>query len=325
MIRAGHPQCKNNGTEREATLSTWLSRGSACLALAIAACAGNALYAFGELGGSLQHWSSAIVAGALIIYMVVHGRGSYSAKLLLTFAVTVFLVGWSFETLSILTGFPFGNYHYTAVMAPFLGHVPVSVMPAYCVMGYVSWSMARILIGRFDGETDAVLRWRAPVVAAALMVVWDLSMDPLRATVEQRWVWLDGGNHLGVPLENYAGWALVTWVMFQSFALALPRDIEPARPVLRGEFPAYWLSVPLAYASFAFEYVLNPAVAGGAETTVLANSTELPIATIFREVAVLTASTMLPLALAAATIVYRRCLTAGGDRDAAVVTVDEDR
>lgn len=306
------------------TLAARPSPGSACLMLAITACAGNALYALGESGGPLKYWSPAFVAGALIGYMIVHGRGSYSGKLLLTFAVVVFLLGWSFETLSILTGFPFGNYHYTDLMAPFLGHVPVSVMPAYCVMGYVSWSMARILIGRFDGETDMMLRIVAPLIAASLMVVWDLSMDPLRATVERRWVWLEGGSHLGVPLNNYVGWALVTWTMFQSFALALPRNVEPARPVRRGEQVAYWQSVPLAYASFAVEYLLNPAVASDSEASVLANGTEMPVITIFREVALVAASTMLPLALVAMALVYRRFMAATGSKATAAVPIEED-
>lgn len=287
------------------------SRGPACLALATMAGAGNALYALGEPGGALKYWSPAIVAGAMIAYMVVHGRGSYPGRLLLAFAITVFLVGWSFETLSILTGFPFGNYHYTALMEPFIGHVPVFVMPAYCVMGYVSWSMARILVGRVDGGTDAVLRWRAPVAAAVLMVVWDLSMDPLRATVEGRWVWLDGGAHLGVPLENYVGWALVTWVMFQSFALSLPHRVTagPARPA---EGLGYWLSVPLAYASFAAEYLLNPLLAGDGQASVPVNGVETPVATVFGDVALITASTMIPIAVLAAVRVWRGHLSVAG-------------
>ena len=300
------------------------ARGSLCVALALAACAGNAVYAFGGPGGAIKYWSPAIVASALIGFTIVHGRGSYSGRILLTFAVTVFLVGWSFETLSVLTGFPFGNYHYTPPMAPFLGHVPVFVMPAYCVMGYVSWSMARIFLSRTNGETDALLRWGAPIVAAALMVVWDLSMDPLRATVEQRWIWLDGGGHLGVPFENYVGWALVTWVMFQSFAVLLPRRTPVDAPRPAGTL-GYWLSVPLAYASFATEYLLNPFFAGDTAAAVLVNGAPTPVADIFGQVAIISAATMVPLALLAAVLTWRSWHAAADAPAAAVLAKQEQR
>jgi len=253
----------------------------------------------------IKQWSPALVAGALTGFMIVHGRRTYGGGPLLTFAVTAFAVGWVFESLSILTGFPFGNYHYTELMAPFLGHVPVSVMPAYCLMGYAAWSMARILLGTPEGEIERSLRWAGPPLAALLMVVWDVSMDPLRATVEQRWVWRGGGAHFGVPLENYLGWAFVTWIMFQAFALALPRRVPAAVATEPGSVLSCRLSVPLAYASFAAEYLLNPIVAVRGDVMVLVNGTAMPLQRLYGNVAVLAASTMVPLALLAAVLVWR--------------------
>ncbi|PSM16886.1 MULTISPECIES: carotenoid biosynthesis protein [Nitratireductor] len=270
-----------------------------CLVLAFAAWAGNAFYAAGVPGGELKYWSPALVAGAMIAFFVVHGRQLYSGRQLLAFAVTVFLVGWFFETVSVLTGFPFGNYHYTELMAPFLGHVPVSVMPAYCVMGYVSFSMARILLNRLGGRPDAVLRFGVPIAASLLMVVWDLSMDPLRATIERRWVWLDGGPHFGVPIENYFGWAFVTWIMFQAFTLLLGRGRAKTLALTPAETARYWLSVPIIYLAFAVEYVLNPVFAASGAQAVSVNGLEMAAGEIEAQVALLTATTMLPLAVLA--------------------------
>ena len=291
-------------------LGSWWHRPShpsLCLILAFAACAGNALYAVGTMDGMVKYWSPALVAGALIAFMIVHGLRRYSGRILVTFAITIFSVGWTFESLSILSGFPFGSYHYTELMAPFLGHVPVFVMPAYCVMGYICWSMAGILVSCLDSDTDTdtLLRWGAPVVAAALMVVWDLSMDPLRATVEQRWIWRDGGAHLGVPLENFFGWAFVTWIMFQVFSLALTQKVRAAAIARSDGSLCYWLSVPLAYASFATEYVLNPFVAKAGDTFVPVNEVSIPLIRIYEDVAVVAASTMVPLALFAGLLAWR--------------------
>jgi putative membrane protein len=196
-----------------------------------------------------------------------------------------------------MTGFPFGNYHYTEIMGPFLGHVPVSVMPAYCVMGYASWSLARLLLARTEMTADAAFRFGVPALAALLMVMWDLSMDPLRATIEGRWVWLDGGPHFGVPVANFFGWALVTWIMFQAFALTVSaRPEPPARPLPADARRLYWLSAPLVWTAFAGEYLLNPLVSpyGG---SAFIGGAGVPVAEIFASIALLCATTMLPLAL----------------------------
>ena len=278
----------------------------ACMGLGLAAWFGNVLYALGSPGGMLKEWSPALVAGAMIAFLLVHGRRTYSGRQLLSFVVLVFLIGWFFETVSLMTGFPVGNYHYTELMAPFLGHVPVSVMPAYCVMGYASWSMARLLLARTEWSGDNVLRFGVPVLAATLMVVWDLSMDPLRATVEGRWVWSGGGAHYGVPLENYIGWAFVTWIMFQSFALVVTgRHEPPARKVPRSAHRYLWLSVPLIWAAFAGEYLLNPLVSDRTDF-VMIDGALVPVAEIFASVAFLTATTMLPLALLGVFAAMRR-------------------
>ncbi len=270
---------------------------AACLGLGFAAWIGNALYALGDPGGLLKEWSPALVAGAMIAFLIVHGRHMHSGRQLFLFVLTVFLVGWFFETVSVTTGFPFGDYHYTGIMAPFIGHVPVFVMPAYCVMGYASWSLARLLLSQTDTAPDGVFRFGVPVIAAMLMVVWDLSMDPLRATVEGRWIWLDGGPHFGVPVANFFGWAFVTWIMFQVFALIVAaRPERPARQLPAGGRRLYWLSVPLVWTAFAGEYLLNPLLADRADT-VLIEGAGVPVMEIFASVAFLTATTMLPLAL----------------------------
>ena len=295
---------------------------AACLGLGFAAWFGNALYALGEPGGLLKEWSPALVAGAMIAFLVVHGRRCHSGRQLFLFVLSVFLVGWFFETVSMMTGFPFGNYHYTELMSPFLGHVPVSVMPAYCVMGYASWSLARLLLARTGDPGDPVFRFAVPALAAFLMVVWDISMDPLRATVEGRWVWLDGGVHYGVPPENFFGWALVTWIMFQAFALIVSARREPpAVPLPPAQRRRYWLSVPLVWTAFAGEYLLNPLVTGRADS-VLVEGAGVPVVELFESIAILCATTMLPLALLGVMAVLRQGEPAAEDGETSDMVAD---
>jgi putative membrane protein len=276
-----------------------------CLALAFTAWFGNALYAAGAPDGYLKLFSPALVAGAMIAFLVIFGRRSEGDKGLFLFVITVFLIGWTFETISVLSGVPFGNYHYTDIMAPFLGQVSVSVLPAYCVMGFVSWLMARIMLGRLNGPPDTVSRFVTPVIAALLMVLWDLCMDPLRATVEGRWIWHDGGVYYGVPALNFAGWFAVTWIMFQSYALIGAKDRASARSVTENQSRWMQMSVPLMYLAFPIEYLLNPLFANSAGATVLINDVRVSVASVHFDIAMVTLLTMVPVSLIAALRIWR--------------------
>jgi len=254
---------------------------------------GNLLYAFGTFGGPLKWYSSGLVALAMVCFVLLHGVQRYGKHLIWQFILTVFIIGWTFETISIVTGIPFGNYHYTELMAPFLGHVPVFVLPAYGVMGYISWSLATLVIGQRKTGLDHVDMIAVPILAAVLMVFWDLSMDPLRATVEGRWIWAEGGAHLGVPGLNYLGWMIVTWLMFQIFAVLVRRagvektDNNPA---------LWWLSIPMIYLSFAVEYLVNPLTGNGVDAVSMVNGQMMPVQDVYTSVALITALTMLPMA-----------------------------
>ena len=100
------------------------------------------------------------------------------------------------------------------------------------------------------------------ICAALLMVFWDLSMDPLRATIEGRWVWQSPGVYLGIPMSNFLGWFLTAWLMFRAFGAWLLANRK--RLPLRDEFAKwpFWAVGAMVYLSFCGEYLLNPMVDG---------------------------------------------------------------
>jgi hypothetical protein len=111
--------------------------------------------------------------------------------------VIAFIVSNFYENLSILTGFPFGHYHYTEALGPKLFLVPLLIAPAYFGCGYLAWSLAHVFVGVFGNKLRAEQIWRVPLVAAFVMVLWDLTMDPIAATVQKQWIWHDGGSYFG--------------------------------------------------------------------------------------------------------------------------------
>lgn len=169
------------------------------------------------------------------VFAFMHGSRRLGWPTMLTFFAIAFVVSWCMESLSIATGFPFGHYHYTERLGPKLGTVPLLIMPAYFAMCYVSWNLAHIVLNKFDHSADALQRFAVPVIAAFIMVMWDLSMDPSRATVSQAWIWRDGGSYFGVPFVNFMGWFLTVYLIFQILALVLQKQQSRRDPTTNGD------------------------------------------------------------------------------------------
>ena len=170
----------------------------------------------------------------------------------LAFLGLCLVITFAIENLSIATGFPFGHYHFeVAADLPHVGRVPIIVGPLYFAMGYFSWVIGGILLGADGRPGRTFSRFAQPVVAAFVMVQWDVVMDPPNATLGHAWVWHDGGGYFGVPLSNFLGWSLTVWLFFQAFALVFgrldPQRISRNRPASRG----FWLIPILLYLSVA--------------------------------------------------------------------------
>jgi len=190
------------------------------------------------------------------VFVFVHGSLHYRFRDVLVFAAITLVVSNIFENLSILTGFPFGHYYYTDGLGPKLFLVPILIGPAYLGTGYLAWTLARIALGAADKRLPGRQVWAVPVLASFLMVAWDLSFDPIAATLRQSWIWEQGGSYFGVPLSNFLGWFLTVFVFFQLFALYLRgRSSAPsaAQTLSRG----YWLLAVAFYGVIALGTPLN--------------------------------------------------------------------
>ena len=53
-------------------------------------------------------------------------------------------------------------------------------------------------------------------VGAMVMTAWDLVMDPMMVA-GGHWVWEEPGAYFGIPLQNYVGWFLTTFITFWLF------------------------------------------------------------------------------------------------------------
>ena len=159
----------------------------------------------------------------LSAFTVVHGSARYGLRGISTYFVIAVVVTNITENCSIVTGFPFGQYHHTAAMGPQLWHVPIIVGPIFAVAGYLSWVLAGILLRDVfsDQHVKGVAR---PLIAAFITSSWDFCVDAIGGTANGDWVWANGGPWFGVPWLNFFGWMLTMWIIFQLFSFYLGRN-----------------------------------------------------------------------------------------------------
>ena len=182
-------------------------------------------------------WNPTPLAQALaavgIVVALLHATLFYGAKDALAIFLICITITFAMENLGSLTGFPFGHYHFeVGANLPHVGLIPVIVGPLWFGMGYFSWILAGTLLGAPARPAGQFERLAWPVIAAFVMTQWDVVMDPPLATISKAWIWHDGGAHFGVPLSNYAGWLLTSWLFYQAFAIYLGRrpDLSPPAP-----------------------------------------------------------------------------------------------
>src|SRR4030088_2718866 len=85
------------------------------------------------------------VVMAAAVFALIHGALRYRWSGVLAFLVICLVVSNIFENTSILTGFPFGHYHYTS--GPRLFLVPLFIGPSYFATAYLAWMVAIVLSG----------------------------------------------------------------------------------------------------------------------------------------------------------------------------------
>ncbi|WMJ86021.1 carotenoid biosynthesis protein [Anaerocolumna sp. MB42-C2] len=193
-----------------------------------------------------------IAAISICILACLHGTDRYGFKNLAIFFLITWLISNFFEALSIYMGFPFGNYHYTMPGIRILD-VPLIIMPAYFGMGYMSWTLSNILTGQNGKKLKGTHIFLVPFVATFIMVMWDVVMDPVMATINKEWIWEDGGTYLGIPISNYLGWFFVVYVFLQLFAVFIAKfDIKGNDTQFN---KAFWLEAAMLYGIQAMNFV----------------------------------------------------------------------
>lgn len=162
-------------------------------------------------------WGTLVLRPYVFIFLIgflLAGCRDLGPARTLGFLVWGWAVAFASEYASTRVGIPFGLYHYTGATLGqelYLSNVPLFDSLSFPFLAYASYCLARRGLGAARG---------APVilVSGGMMMLLDMVIDPL-AVRGARWFlgeifyYPAGGIYFGVPLSNFAGWALVGWAI----------------------------------------------------------------------------------------------------------------
>jgi putative membrane protein len=175
----------------------------------------------------LQHWVELPSLGNIgftlvfVVFAVVHCAACAGWKRTGIFFALTALISYLLEEIGVRTGWVYGPYHYSDMLGPKLGHVPVLIPLAWFMMIYPSWVVARTVLKGVPTRSVGGLAALA-LVAAMVMTAWDTVMDPGMAAAGN-WTWEQGGEYFGVPFQNYFGWMLTTFWVYMGAGLLLEK------------------------------------------------------------------------------------------------------
>jgi putative membrane protein len=164
----------------------------------------------------------------LLLFAFAHGSIQYRFRDVLVFAIICVAVSNAFENLSIVTEFPFGGYFYSEMQGPKIFQVPVLIGPAFFAVGYLSWTLARVILRATGNDAGALYVQRAARRSPYAGGVGSL-VRPAGIHCRQVWIWKEGGSYFGVPVGNFLGWYLTGYVFFQLYASTCATRSQPRR------------------------------------------------------------------------------------------------
>lgn len=187
--------------------------------------------------------TAAMAAPPLAALLRFFGLARFLAALVLTsaFAFTV-------ESFGVVTGWPYGRFHYGEALGPQL----FGLVPYLLPVSYVP-----LVVGAAAATRHPRSRLLWVLRAAVLLTLLDGVLDP-GAALLGFWVWPEGGPYYGVPASNYLGWLLSGAASSAILVLLWPRGVPGPPALLDGAIlaMAFWTGVAV------FGGLLLPALLG---------------------------------------------------------------
>ena len=177
-------------------------------------------------------------------------------RMALTLAATATALALGAELAGTSIGLPFGDYAYSGLLGyRILGLVPFPIPLSWFYM--LTGSL--VIVARLSRPGARHISWSWALGAAALMVAWDLSMDPAMVKTGH-WLWGSGAQFrdaglppwlesfftadafYGMPLSNWFGWFLTATLIARVMLVLVPPVVVRDRVATSPFFVALYLA-----------------------------------------------------------------------------------
>lgn len=137
---------------------------------------------------------------------------------ILLFALVVYAAGFLVEVVGVNTGLIFGSYTYGSTLGLKLWHTPLMIGVNWLILVYTTGVLL---------QTVKINKYALAALGAAMLVSIDFLIEPVAIKYDY-WSW-QGGQ---IPMQNYIGWFIVSFLMFLFFNRMNFRKQNPAAVVL---------------------------------------------------------------------------------------------
>jgi uncharacterized membrane protein len=189
----------------------------------------------------------------LPVFGLLHGAREGGIARVIAMFVSAGVIAVLLEKLSIETGIPFGFFEHNPSMGPQIFAVPLKIGPAYFSLCYIAWMMALAITG--TPARNKIARFSLTSLLAALIVVSaDICADPIGSIVANKWTFREGGGYYGIPLSNFVGWFITTFLIFVAFSIiyvTLPARVKAVSKWHRLTPSVIWGLMALQYVLLA--------------------------------------------------------------------------
>lgn len=148
----------------------------------------------------------------------------WSARRIAITVISVIGFTWLAEFIGSQRGFPFGAYHYTDILQPQIGHVPLIIPLAWLMLLPSAWAVSEAYLAPYPKLQHPLIM---AILSGAAFTAWDLYLDP-QMVAKNLWLWDQAGGYFGIPWQNYLGW----WGVSSLLTLILRPHNLPHRPLL---------------------------------------------------------------------------------------------
>lgn len=152
---------------------------------------------------------------AFVLLMLFHKGNQTRFFFLMGF---IFSASFMVEVAGVMTKAIFGDYEYGSSLGIKFLNVPLIIGINWLLLIYCAWIISLTWVKK---------AWLAVPVTGLIMVVFDLSLEPV-AIKTGMWHWLSDG----IPFQNYLAWFLASCFFAALFAVSKTRFSNPVAVVL---------------------------------------------------------------------------------------------